>query len=714
MLRNICVFFLSVICMAVHGQSKEILLSEVKKSQENLRMFLQFSNLQIKLEPAAVVFDPKDDFNFEQKDPNAGTTLDATLQAFFSTIRINNTLLPPNNFLSLEKDKFKLTQLLGVENSYFLDHADKEPRYTPTQIHFLDQTSIEAKGQYTTKEALIAKYGRTDAEGYADIDSTKLSDADRFLLHNASSFDQDFLVHAAKPIKAIDMEITLPLREHRLHLLTPAQNKLSTPSGTISLIAMEENKALLEVPAVLEKDIQIQALYQDGRRLKQRSSNSRTSITKEKRVQYKTLLQVLEQAQTTIEKDKITNQDQLTAYIQKQSGLEFNRPEELGNTQIELTFSGPIAQIELKIWDTAEKLFTTHLTYPIAYYNQQDPYIAADLKTGRVGLLDRTGKWVVEPKFNNNFRPINAYFYWDQIDDEGQTYHFNPTTKTLHPVNYQIDDPTIYQEKYVKIETKTNGPIGMVDATTGKIMIPMQHELLHFNAPGFWIANQQNSEKEGAYTNQGEILLPFRFDHVKYENGFFYTEYNPTEYIYDEQKNVFNNKGQNITNGKYSEIKGTFADGLLLVTKEIREPKTKDIKGIHYFFIDSTGHEVLSFPTEKYHLAEPFYKGLARVEKRNNDEYLYDGDYGFIDNKGREVIPTMYDNATDFHGKYAYVAIKKQDQYTYAFIDRKNNIVMKLPSGYQYSWYDEKKQKWYIRLGDEEVYDYDGNPIKAE
>lgn len=180
---------------------------------------------------------------------------------------------------------------------------------------------------------------------------------------------------------------------------------------------------------------------------------------------------------------------------------------------------------------------------------------------------------------------------------------------------------------------------------------------------------------------------------------------------YDEQHDVFDAKGNNLTKGRYSRFDGTFSNGLLLAKKENRDEDNR-IKSTDYFYIDTRGNEKLSFPASKYHDAEPFVNGLAKVEKQNNDEFLYDGDWGYIDTEGRVVIPFMYATTYGFHGKYAYVELREGEKRTYAFIDRNNKMEKKLSAGYQSSWRDKDTDKWLIRLSNGELYDYDGNRVE--
>ena len=73
--------------------------------------------------------------------------------------------------------------------------------------------------------------------------------------------------------------------------------------------------------------------------------------------------------------------------------------------------------------------------------------------------------------------------------------------------------------------------------------------------------------------------------------------------------------------------------------REFQEGRARVSKDGKWGFIDQRGHEVIKL---KYSEVNPFFEGLARVKHR--------GDYyGFIDKSGKIIIDLQYPFATDFN-----------------------------------------------------------------
>ncbi len=83
-----------------------------------------------------------------------------------------------------------------------------------------------------------------------------------------------------------------------------------------------------------------------------------------------------------------------------------------------------------------------------------------------------------------------------------------------------------------------------------------------------------------------------------------------------------------------------FSEGLGLVCKNGQ-----------YMFLDCTGTVKLELPY--YRKVRSFHEGRAFVSRDQHE-------CGFIDDKGIEIIPCQFDNASDFHEKLAVAAIRKK------------------------------------------------------
>ena len=142
-----------------------------------------------------------------------------------------------------------------------------------------------------------------------------------------------------------------------------------------------------------------------------------------------------------------------------------------------------------------------------------------------------------------------------------------------------------------------------------------------------------------------------------------------------------NAKGKEVIPCIYTHV-NRFSEGLAMVRIEAKSERTKEIEkkldswcvcdsikaefiSMCYEgpcgFIDRNGNEVIPCI---YDDASDFSEGLAVIVKN--------GKYGFIDKNGNEVIPCIYDDASDFSQGMARV--KKRDKY--GFIDRYGNQII--------------------------------------
>ncbi len=140
-----------------------------------------------------------------------------------------------------------------------------------------------------------------------------------------------------------------------------------------------------------------------------------------------------------------------------------------------------------------------------------------------------------------------------------------------------------------------DGKCGLMDST-GKMTIPCEYDMLIDRFNEFGLAKVQKKNKVGFVNTKGEIAIECKYQNV-----------------------------------------GDFSDGLL-------NARLNDKWG----YINANGKTVIP---HKYEIGISFIEGLARVAKREAEQYYF----GFIDHKGNEVIALTYSNATDFTNGIAEV-----------------------------------------------------------
>lgn len=657
------VMLMTIPWAAIHAQTQKELLADIDKDLQSLQVVLKLSDIRIELSAGNSKFDPEDNFNFEKKSLAQQATQEQ-LSRFFSKLDLDNKLLYPYNIVSIDKDEYDLLELLGYKSSYYMNNSDQEPVYTPIRFQFLDGSVTTDTTLVMSRNTIAARHRKQEQENgetYEYVSEEKMSELEK-MIWKSSSFKETIALLSPKPLKSVTYRIALPLASKKQYSFGPGQKVAGTPYGFITLDTIAGTKVFCTLPDT-ETDgaVQIEAYYKDGRVLSQKSYSSNTVVSDSKKAMYLQWIETLKTARKQVDKGTIKTSQELKDYLKAHPVAKADG--DLKNYKSAVyTFAGPVDKVSFIVSDSLPEKLSFDMTYDLHYNKaEQDVFIAVDFEKGHTGLIDKQGKWVVQPQFNEYFRPQNQYFYWDQINDEENTYRFDPKTKALQKVGYRVDDPEVYDGKYVKIEPRVNGPIGVVDATSGKIVLPMEHDFVHFKENKFWYV--ERNDKEGVYDRNFKELLPPLYDDVDIDGDYFFVKKN------GDRKNAYNQSGRNITQDKFSEIKGTFSDGLLLVVNwKTERPGYRE--GSRYYYIDSLNHIKIDVNAKGYQSPEPFSGGMAIVEDKNSSK-------GYINTRGELAIPCRFRYAHDFYPT-SQLALVQLDDYSEVLIDKRGKVVRKI------------------------------------
>lgn len=657
-----CIYSLHVVAQPVQK-----LLEAVDGDIQNIQGLLKLSGTRIILSSEAKAFDPKDNFNFEQNKIRSIT--DTTLQTFFKQLTISGKLIYPYNVVGLYRDEFDLLAMLGYDNFYFSKNPGKAPAFTPVQFRFLDGTIVKAKGNYVNDSTIAKKHTKVmkeDGETYEYVDEDTMTPLEK-LIWKSTSFQDNLAVLSSKPLHSISYQIALPLSKRSVYALDNKDRSAKTTYGTITIDTISGSQVYCRLPE-MDNDygIQIQAYYKDGRVLAQRGYSGNTIISDDKKELYRQYLTVLKAAKDEIKKETINTKEQLDTYLKSYAPKAVAAEEDNGRKykSILYTFSGPVSRVDFLVTDSTEEVRTFDLSYSFAHSKSNENYfVATDFEKQQTGLINKQGKWVVQPQFDEYFRTQNSYFYWDQIDDRETTYWFDHKTETISKVPYRIDDPELYDNRYVKIEPHINGSIGLVDVITGKIVLPMEHDFLRFKENKWWLAKR--NEKEGVYGKDLKLVLPFEFTDIDLDSNYFYVKQ-------ENKPNVYNSSGVNITQDKFSDIKGTYADGLLLVATREKQQQGSSSNS-KYYYVDQMMQVKIDVQAKGFHSPEPFSGGMAIVEDEHSRR-------GYINTAGKLVIPFQFNYAHDFYPTSRLALVQLKD-YSEVLIDQAGKVVKKFNIG---------------------------------
>ncbi len=132
--------------------------------------------------------------------------------------------------------------------------------------------------------------------------------------------------------------------------------------------------------------------------------------------------------------------------------------------------------------------------------------------------------------------------------------------------------------------------------------------------------------------------------------------------------------GKIVVPPKYEFEAHPFADGVAIV-------RNSGLKG--YGIIDAAGNEVVS---PQYNYAFDFVNGMAKVCVGGTDVYGTGGKWGFIDTRGKVVIPIQYDRIDgNFEG----------DSYASVTLNKKQTIIDKTGTTISFSTCDELQGTFY-------------------
>lgn len=190
-------------------------------------------------------------------------------------------------------------------------------------------------------------------------------------------------------------------------------------------------------------------------------------------------------------------------------------------------------------------------------------------------------------------------------------------------------------------------------------------------------------EKWGFINLNGELVIPFEYDEIQnFQN-------NLAGVKKSNKWGFINKKGQLIIPLKYEEV-ASFHEGLAAVKLNNK-----------WGYINTSGNSVISHkytPSEYDQPQDHYFKNGYAVEKINNNcwvlvdkqgnetklegwcehdseglfRYLRNNKYGFINNKGYEVIKPIYDFVNPFDGGYSVVELNEK----MGIIDKAGNVVV--------------------------------------
>ncbi len=281
------------------------------------------------------------------------------------------------------------------------------------------------------------------------------------------------------------------------------------------------------------------------------------------------------------------------------------------------------------------------------------------VKNGKSGLIDRKGNPLTDFIYNviyfygfDHFKGIITKDTNHILDKKG-TVIFNKSLEYDIKSNYFEEDSLLVYEKEIN-NKKLQGLVGLDNI----IVTDPKYDNIYFIGDKDFFAVKKN-KKYGFINKLGIEVIPLIYDKVAF---------NVTEGIIAVKQNdkcgFINKKNETIIPFEYDEAY-PFFDGIAFVKKEN-----------FYIGIDTKNRTKVNLGPERTEL--PFYSNNLSVFKENDK-------YGYINKKGKIVIPAIYEYAYPFVNRMAYVELNGKS----GFINKKGKEIISIK--YNQLWLENER-----------------------
>ena len=318
----------------------------------------------------------------------------------------------------------------------------------------------------------------------------------------------------------------------------------------------------------------------------------------------------------------------------------------------------------------------------------------------KLGLIDSLGNIILTPKYtgidnvfkNSRARVINSeYGKWGIINDKGEEvvppiYEFiSEIKKGVASFSVGSSIESRFDGEYV-----IGGTWGLMNVDQGKILTEPKYQFLSITHDGIGKVNVGGSTfndygeiiggKWGLINSKGEEITKIIYDELTFlGNGLFKVKMGgrwDDDYLHGGKEGLITHLGQELVPAKYEEIE-SFRDGyskaiiakkigLLSINGEVLPPIYTNIYfvGYHIFLLEQNGRFGLYAPDHGVFLPCNYEEIGYLKEEKDWIRVKQNGKWGWVDKKGKVMIPIRYDAIAPFEdGKAPVIQLPYEDHF---------------------------------------------------
>ncbi|MDN3594671.1 WG repeat-containing protein [Zunongwangia endophytica] len=258
-----------------------------------------------------------------------------------------------------------------------------------------------------------------------------------------------------------------------------------------------------------------------------------------------------------------------------------------------------------------------------SYSNEEKIMRIVETESGKVGMLNEKGEWIINPKYEKIAFVFNRYL---KIEADGKTTYADSWGNFLVPLKFE-DIQFLNDELF---DVRKDGKWGVYNSETDNIIIPFEYDKFDYCSGCGQKSDYLYAKKDGKWgviDFKSEVLVPFKYQHQH------------VNMRSDEWVAAFRKSGKNVVINipQKKEFSAPQYENLLIENGHLIASKNSG-ETSNFGLINRNGKEIVPF--QYSHISNPYssFKTGAyfSVEK--------DGKFGIIDTLGNVIIPPTYKN----------------------------------------------------------------------